>query len=379
MAIRKRAWTAPDGTPKQAWLVDYRDQTGKRRAKQFSRKKDAEAWFTQAGWEVSKGVHTPDSQSVTLATAADLWIKRVQADGRERSTIDQYKRLSRLHIKPLLGAERLSRLSRPTVEAFRDELLETRSRAMTAKILRALSSILSDAERRGLVAQNVARNVKVSRSGRDKAKVEIPTRDELKALIDHADANVLPLVLTAIFTGLRASELLGLRWSDVDFAAATLTVAQRADRYRELGPPKSDAGYRTIPLPPALVTELKAWKLRCPNGELDLVFPNTRGGVAEYVHVMRRQFRPLQIAAGVCDEVGEDEDGKPILKPRYGLHSLRHAAASAWIKQRIDLKRLQVWMGHSSVQITLDVYGHLIADEEGDAALVTAAQEELLG
>lgn len=379
MAIRKRAWTAPDGTPKQAWLVDYRDQAGQRRSKQFARKKDAEAWFTQAGWEVSKGIHTADSQSVTVAAAADLWIAKVEADDRERSTVDQYKRLARLHVKPLIGGEKLSRLTRPTVEAYRDQLLKTRSRAMAAKAMRALSSILSDAERRGLVAQNVASKVKVTRTGRDKPKVEIPTRKELKALIDHADDDLRPLVLTAIFSGLRASELLGLRWQDIDLKAATLTVNQRADRYREIGPPKSDAGYRTIPLPPALVSELKAWKLRCPIGDLDLVFPNTQGGVAEYVHVMRRRFRPLQVAAGVCEEVGKDKNGEPLLKARYGLHSLRHAAASAWIKQRIDLKRLQVWMGHASIAITLDTYGHLMADQEGDAALIAAAQAELLG
>jgi integrase len=63
---------------------------------------------------------------------------------------------------------------------------------------------------------------------------------------------------------------------------------------------------------------------------------------------------------------------------RYAFHCLRHAAASAWIKQRVDLRRLTTWLGHSSVQITLDTYGHLIKDEQGDAALVAAAQAELL-
>lgn len=378
MAIRKRQWTGPDGAAKIAWLVDYKDAAGKRRFKQFARKKEAESWFTQAGWEVSKGVHTPDSQSITVAAAADLWIERVEADDRERGTIDQYRRLSRLHVKPFLGAERLSRLSRPTVERYRDELLKTRSRAMAGKALRALSSILSDAERRGLVAQNVARNVKVGRSGRDKSKVEIPTRAELKSMLDHADGNMRPLVMTAIFTGMRSSEIRGLRWQDVSLKAGTISIEQRADRYREIGPPKSQAAYRTIPIPPAVVKELKAWKLRCPNGDLGLVFPNTQGGVWEYVHLLRRQFFPLQIAAGVCEQVGEDDEGEPILQARYGFHALRHAAASAWIKQRIDLKRLQVWMGHSSIQITLDTYGHLLEDAEGDAALIAAAQADLL-
>ena len=73
-----------------------------------------------------------------------------------------------------------------------------------------------------------------------------------------------------------------------------------------------------------------------------------------------------------------DKDDKPVMQARYGFHALRHAAASAWIKQRIDLKRLQVWIGHESIQLTLDTYGHLIADATEDAALIAATQAELL-
>ncbi|MEJ6594675.1 tyrosine-type recombinase/integrase [Parasphingorhabdus sp.] len=384
MAIRKRLWTAPDGTSKQAWLVDYRDQAGRRRFKQFARKKDADAWITTAAWEVSKGLHTPDSQSVTVSIAADLWIGKAEAEDRERGTIEQYRQLARLHIKPLLGAERLSRLTRPRIEAFRDELLETRSRAMAGKAVRALSSILVEAQRRGLVAQNVARDVRVIRSSRDKLKIVIPTRDELKAMLDHAPADQRPMLLTAILTGLRSSELRGLRWTDVDMKGATITVAQRADKFKEIGPPKSEAGQRTIPIAPTLVQELREWKLRCPNGKLDLAFPNSQGGVQDYGHLLRRKFFPLQIAAGVCDEVigagkgAADGKSSSLMKARYGFHALRHAAASAWIKQRIDLKRLQVWMGHSSVQITLDTYGHLLIDSSGDAAIMAAAQADLM-
>ncbi|ALR22061.1 tyrosine-type recombinase/integrase [Sphingobium baderi] len=383
-SIRKRSWLAPDGTEKTAWLVDYRDQGGKRRAKSFARKKDAETWLTQAAWEVSKGVHTADSQSVTVKAAAKLWIDKAEGEGRERGTVQQYRQLADLHILPLIGGERLTRLTRPSVEAFRDELVKTRSKAMAGKAIRALSSILTEAQRRGLVAQNVAKEVRVIRSAREKGKVEIPAKAELKALIDHAPDDLKPMVMTAIFTGLRASELRGLRWADIDLKAAVVTVAQRADRFGEIGRPKSEAGHRTIPIPPALVAELRAWKLRCPKGEFGLAFPNSRGGVQQYSHMLRRKFFPLQIAAGVCDPVMEkgepklDANGRPVMEPRYGFHSLRHAAASAWIKQRIDLKRLKVWMGHSSIQITIDTYGHLMADASGDAALIAAAQADLL-
>jgi integrase len=377
MAIRKRNWIAPDGTAKQAWLVDYRDQAGKRRAKQFARKKDAETWLTVAAYQVGMGTHTPDSVSVTVRRAAEMWIEKGQAEGLEQGTLKQYDQLARLHIVPLIGSEKLSKLTRPSVEAFRDQLVRTRSKAMAGKAVRALSSILSEAQRRGLVAQNVARDVKVVRSSREKAKIVIPTKDELRAILEHAPSDMRPLLLTAIFTGLRASELRGLRWCDINLKKATVSVSQRADKDGNIGPPKSEAGYRTIPLPPALVAELTEWKLRCPNGPLGLAFPNTRGGVQQYGHLLRRKFFPVQIKAGVCSEV-LDEKGAPVMEARYGFHSLRHAAASAWIKQRIDLKRLQVWMGHSGIQLTLDTYGHLLTDASGDAALIAAAQDALL-
>lgn len=383
--IRKREWTTPKGVRKTAWQVDYKDGKGARRSKQFARKKDADAWITQAAWEVSKGVHTADSQSITVSAAADLWIAKAEGEGRERSTVKQYRELARLHIVPLIGAEKLSRLSMPAVETFRDSLVATRSKAMAGKAVRALSSIITEAQRRGLVAQNVAKGVKVIRSSRDKAKIVIPARSELKAMIEAAGADLKPLLLTAIFTGLRSSELRGLRWDDVDLKAGTITVAQRADQWGEIGPPKSAAGYRTIPVAGLVVSELRAWKLRCPKSGLGLAFPNSDGKVLHHSNFLRRRFWPLQVKAGVCDIVmgadGKlklDGEGEPVLRARYSLHALRHAAASGWIRQGIDLKRLTTWMGHSSVQITLDTYGHLLADASGDAALVAAAQAELL-
>jgi integrase len=385
-SIRKRTLPpAKDGTVKTVWLVDYKDGAGNRRAKQFPRRKDADAWLTQAAWEVSKGVHTADSQSITVKEAADIWVKAAEANDRERGTIQQYKQMRDLHIVPLLGAERLSRLSAPRIEAFRDELLETRSKAMTSKIVRALSRILGEAQRRGYVGQNVARDVKVVRSSRERTEIEIPTKAELKALLTHADDDFRPFIMTAIMTGLRSSELRGLPWSKVDLKAGTITVAQRADKYCALGPPKSAAGFRTIPIGAALVKELREWKLRCPNGDLGLVFPNGEGRVQDYSHLMKRRFNPLQVEAGVCDPVMEagkpklDRKGHPVMRARYGLHSLRHAAASAWIAQRIDLKRLTTWLGHSSVEMSIDVYGHLLTDADGDSALVEAAHADLLG
>lgn len=363
-SIRKRNWISQRGDRKTAWQVDYRDAAGHRRSKQFGRKKDAEAWSTQASWQVSQGIHTADSQSVTVKQAGDIWIARVEADNRERATVANYRAILDRHIVPLIGAERLSRLTMPSVRAFADKLLEGRSRATAARALHHLRMILKEAQGRGLIGQNVALGVRLPKASREKSKIEILTKAELKAMLGSSGNDLKPFVMTAIFTGLRASELRGLTWRNLDLKKGTVTVTQRADRFDQIGLPKSEAAHRTIPLPPALVTELRAWKLRCPISKLDLVFPASNGGVLNYKNFMTRQFLPMLVNAELR---------------RIGLHTLRHTAASAWIAQGIDLKRLQTWIGHGSIQLTIDRYGHLLKDEGLDAAFAAAAQKELLG
>lgn len=362
-AIRKRVWITSKGETKTAWLVDYRDQAGKRRAKQFERKKDAEAWLVTAAWEVQQGTHSVDSESCTVEQASALWIAKAEADGLERSTVKQYGEHARLHINPLIGQKKLSRLTMPAVENFRDALVATRSKAMAGKVVRSLTMILSEAMRRGLVSQNVAKGVKVVRKGRDKPRVVMPSRAELKALLDAANDDERPIVMTIILTGLRSSEIRGLRWQDIDLVKKTIAVSQRADQWNNIGPPKSDAGFRTIPIADALVKELKRWKLRAVPSTMDLAFPSANGAPQWHNNLVRRMFIPLQTRAGLASH--------------YGLHSLRHAAASGWIAQKIDLKRLQVWIGHENIELTLQTYGHLIDDDRGDADIVRNAVADL--
>src|SRR5436190_14979423 len=126
-SVRKRV--LPSGEIR--WQADYRDSGGKRRARQFDRKRDADDFLVQARHELSQGTHTADGASITVADAGELWLSRCRANQRERTTVKQYREHVRLHIVPVIGAERLSRLSTPRIEAFADKLLETRSRALT--------------------------------------------------------------------------------------------------------------------------------------------------------------------------------------------------------------------------------------------------------
>ena len=384
MSIRKRSWIAPNGERKEAWVVDYRDQHGARHIKTFARRKDADAEHAQVTVSVRAGTHTADSRSVTIAEAGRLWIETSTNARLERVTIDQYKQHLRLHIAPLIGNTKLSALSVPSVRQFEDRLARDRSPILVRKVLRSLGAIVADAQERGLVAQNVVHGLRRGRQARRsdarqraklKAGVDIPTPNEIRAIVAHLTGARRSLLLTAIFTGLRASELRGLRWQDIDLKRAVLHVRQRVDRYQQVGRPKSAAGERTVPLPPLLVNTLREWKLACPASGLDLAFPNQRGNPHTLTDIIFRSFRPAQVAAGVIDAKGG---------AKYkGLHKLRHFYASWCINRKADgglelpLKIVSTRLGHASIQITADRYGHLFPSTD-DGAELAAAEKALM-
>jgi integrase len=174
-----------------------------------------------------------------------------------------------------------------------------------------------------------------------------------------------PLVATQIFAGLRASEVRGLSWPQIDLKAKTLIVDRRADAKNKIGSPKTASGHRTIPLPDLVVSELRKWKLRCPNTEQDLVFPSERKAVLSHTSLHRLHLFPVQAVAEI--------------ERRYSSHAFRHSAASLWIEQRVSPKRIQGWMGHSSIQVTFDTYGHLFEQADADSSVMEAVQREIMG
>jgi integrase len=379
MSVRKRTWTTAGGEIKEAWIVDYADQDGDRHIETFERKKDADAYHASVSVDVQKGVHTAVSKSITVKQASEDWIKSVEVEGREASTLAQYRQHAK-HISERIGDVKLANLTTPRLNTFRDDLLTTMSRAMARKVMSSLKSLLKDAQRRGTVAQNVALAVKridADKRGGYRLKVgaDIPTGGEIKAILAAAEPRARPLLLTAIFTGLRSSELRGLRWSDVDLKGGELHVRQRADRYGVIGKPKSAAGHRTVPLGPMVLNVLREWKLACPKGEQNLVFPTPSGGISLHNNVVRALTASVR-AAGLIIAKG---------KPKYtGPHALRHFFASWCINpldrggQGLPPKVVQHLLGHSTLAMTMDTYGHLFPADEDAHKRLAAAESALL-
>jgi integrase len=179
------------------------------------------------------------------------------------------------------------------------------------------------------------------------------------------------LLLTVSMTGLWASELRGLRWSDVDLKGAELHVRQRADRYNVMGPPKTESSVRTMPIAPEALSALKRWKLECPPNDGDLVFPTSTGKVEHHSNMLRG-LAPVMVAAGLVDGEGV---------PKYALHAFRHFFASWCLNSRsrggrqLPLKEVQGLLGHESIVMTADIYGHLLptSDDGGELAAASRA------
>jgi integrase len=373
MAVRKQM----KGGVETGWFIaDYTDGSGKRHQERFRNKRNAEKHEEEQKVAVRAGIHVSLDSNLTIADVADKWIKRVEANARERATVRQYRQHITLHIIPRIGATKLAKLAKGHVEAFRDDLIsgdKALSRPLAAKVLTSLKSILKVVR-----CSHLADDVKIEISKRSKRKLEvgrdIPTPDEIGRMVKAAQGKQRVLLMTATSTGLRAAELRGLRWSDVDLKAGELHVRQRADRWNVIGPPKSDSSRRTIPFGPELTFALKEWKLACPKSELNLVFPTSTGAVDHHKNVTR-SLEPIMRAAGVVTKGG---------KPRYQLHSLRHFYAS-WLinpKERggrgLGAKVAQTLLGHGSITMTYDRYGHLFPDET-DRKELAASEKALFG
>jgi integrase len=398
MSVAQRTWTTKSGDH-TAWVVRYDDADGKQRQKTFKRKRDADAWEAQTKVDLRKGIHRPDSTSVTVAEAGKLWLDRCKAEELEPRAIVGYQSHLLLHIVPAevsqgipngwsgkLGEVRLSRLTTPQCEAFKDYVLaiplrnrlhqilagKTISRAMARHIFFSFKAILKDAQRRGLIAFNPAQPIRLDPKRRERAPIgigeEIPDRPDVRAILTAAIGRWYTIILTAAFTGLRSSELRGLVWPNIDLERQLIEVRQRADEKAQIGPCKSQSGYRTIPIGYDLVEELRRWKLICPTGPLNLVFPDDRGNVL-HVGAVYEQLCAIQHRITM-----ERPDGKA----KYTVHGLRHFFASIMIDEGTPPKRLQQLLGHATLAMTTDTYGHLFPAGEAEANRINSAVASVL-
>lgn len=370
--IRKRK--GPSGTK---WQVRYKHPTsGKVRYKSFLRRMDADAFLAK----LHRTEFMDIRDTVTMSAASQRWLEVCERTGRkgrepvEGSTLRKYQEHAAI-IDEMIGGVLAGTLTPVACNDFRDALLGRYSRKYAKKILTSFKSILAQARTDGRLQHDPAQGVMILISQRHEKQDEtpFPSLSEVRTLLAEVEglrtagnrqtakawARYAPFFLVLAYSGMRPCEAIGLPWKDVDFENSTLTVTQDATEDREIGLPKSASSYRTIHMPRLVMDALLVWKEHCPASSLGLVFPTGTGGVESHGNITNRGWYVLQRSCGLVHENG---------KPKYPLKSLRHVRASLEIHNGATPKEIQALMGHSSVQVTFDVYGHLFSDHTQERA-----------
>jgi integrase len=309
--------------------------------------------------EVAGGA-APAPERATLGEFTDRWLEDCVRPNRAKATYRSYAGTVRNHVAPVIGGVPLRRLSPQHVQAMLSEMgrrgASPRTRQMTYAVLRAA---LGQAVRWGLVPRNPCDAVDRPRVPRREARF----LDEagVRALLEAARGDPLEaLAVTAVTTGMRQGELLGLQWGDVDLKAGTLAVrrqlVEEAKGRPVLGELKTTRSRRLVVLPEIAIGALRSHKagLAVAQHPTALVFTDSRGNPLRKTNLLRRWYHPLVAKAGL---------------PRSRFHDLRHTHATLLLSQGVHPKVVQERLGHASVTMTLDTYSHVTPSLQAEAAV----------
>jgi integrase len=345
----------------QAQVFSPRDRRTIR--KSFRRLGDARAWRSETKLALRNGTIGAPTR-VTLREAAEDWLRAAEAgvvrtrsgERYKPSALRSYRNSLELKVLPALGHLRLSAVARPTLQDLVDRLVaEGLSPSTVRNSVLPLRAIYRRALSRAEVMQNPTRGLTLPAVRSRRERVARPA--EAKALIEVLGPRERPIYATALYAGLRRGELQGLRWQEVDFERGVIRVERSWDRRAGAIEPKSRSGRRRVPLTAQLRPYLIEHRLRQGHGEDGIVFPNSAG----------RPFSSGWVA-DCARATWESAGHEPI-----GLHECRHTYAAFMIAAGINAKALSTYMGHSSITITLDRYGHLMPGAEEEAAGMLAA------
>ena len=348
-----------DGTyrEKRAGLLEYRFRLpdGRRKSVYGKTKKECQGKANEARRKHELGLSAL-GKGQTLAQFLDHWLSEVSRQTVRASTHERNEGIVRVHILPNLGPIRLADLTGQHLQLLYGQLLSAGlAPATVVRVHAVLHRSLRMAVRWKLIPSNPADDVDKPQLSRK--EMQFLTRQQVTQLLGHASGPVFRgLYVVAATTGLRRGELLALRWSDVDFDRGILTVQRTVQRIRGeglvFGEPKTNSGRRSVRLSELALGELR--KLRVHQAErrlkagpawqdLDLVFASSTGTVLEAARITRTFQHDLKAAS----------------LPPIRLHDLRHTFATLALEQGVPMKAVQSALGHSTVAVTMDVYGHI--------------------
>lgn len=350
------------------WMIDFYDQRGVRHNETFLTRSAAKAAMADRLGQVKRSTYRAPDEVPTVKTLAEAWL--ANKANRRPATVAQWENHVYRHIAPsALGPMRADKVKTRDVEEFRDARRAAGLSPQTVnKILTTVTAIYKYANARDVTDRNpavVAERLRttsgeiVASTAADESEEDslgyVPAPEEAWRLIEKSAPGLFQAYfLTAVLTGARQEELLALGWSDVDFDGLTIKIRRaiswartRSERGRVKGArffePKTKASKREIPIPRELAATLKRWKLACPIGTLDLVFPMADGSPMHRKVLYDYGLLPALERAAL---------------PHFTIHALRHTFASTLAMQGKPVTEISALLGHSSPVVTLRVYSH---------------------
>lgn len=379
--IRKRV-----GKKGTTYQVRYPSKTTKSgyAFKTFTTLKEARAFREDQAARDRHDLRGVDSGIRTVAEGLQKWLDICEKEGRGGRdpvtpyTLKTYRYRAEI-IRKYNWPRGIQELSAPDVVEFRSWLLRNFSRDQARKVLSYFHSMIIEMVNRGVIAHDIATGVRVTMTSRYDEPVTIPTLRDIQNLLGAADrlANsrnaqvqrtwerYRPMFYLAVDSGMRPQEYIVVPRFNLTGTGVEVDRALDAGG-QEISVTKTRAGRRFIDLSPQTLDMVRHYAdHHAAPSRYDLVFPTSNGRWQSTNNWRRRGFQAACFEAGLVD-VAEDEDGNRTEVPRYKPYDLRHFYASMLIEQRISLKRIQKLMGHSDIQTTLNVYGHVIERAEAD-------------
>ncbi len=335
------------------WWVFINHQ-GKRKAKRIGDRKTAVEVAKRLRAAIASKTFNLTSEGPTLQEQAEKWLATYARVHCEPSTVQNYELALRKHVLPALGHKRLREITREDLQKLVAEKVKAGlSRSWIRIIIAPLRELLNHAMDDGLLDRNPAlRLARFSRKAEaQKGRIDPLTPEEELRLLEITERDYprwYPLFLTALRTGMREGELLALEWGQIDFAGGYIQV----DRSLSCGKvvPTKSGRIRRIPLSPVLAETLAALK------EVRTAEATYLGQLLSPIVFCTRNGRHLDPGT-VLDALYRCLERAGLRRVRF--HDLRHTFATRLIANGTSLAYVRDLLGHSSIQITVDVYAHL--------------------
>lgn len=305
-------------------------------------KKSAQVVLNEKLAELDAGTYKEITKA-TFKKFIGIWLDGYVEGNLKPSTIKGYKDIVNKNLS-CFNDRLLSEITTGQLQAHVSKRLKIVSAKTVCNEIMVMKELFKHARKWGYVKISPAEDV--DRPKLKGTEIDILNPDEFNKLFDKVHPHYQVAFLTAFLTGLRAGELWALQWSNIDWNSGRLFV-KRSVWKGKFQTPKTIKSVRKIDMPQQLIYELKRWKLACPINEHDLCFPGLEGGIANHINVVNRNFYPALRRAGLR---------------HVSFHSLRHSNASLRIQAGQNIKYISEMLGHSTIRITLDIYGHLFND-----------------